>query len=139
MQFGGHVELHENPWQAIAHELIEESGLELDQVKVLQPKLRLQDTQGRLHPTPLYTGTFPFPGAEPEHWHTDIGWAFVTHQEPRHEIAEPEQTEHRLVSAAELLAMTNNETFENVRQIGAFILEELMYSWEQVDTATFKI
>ena len=25
MQFGGHIELHENPWQAISHELLEES------------------------------------------------------------------------------------------------------------------
>ena len=31
LQFGGHVELHENPLEAIAHELREESGYDFRQ------------------------------------------------------------------------------------------------------------
>src|SRR5690349_16040516 len=40
-QFGGHIELNETPWQAIAHELEEESGYMLDNVQILQPSKRL--------------------------------------------------------------------------------------------------
>src|SRR3954465_16018556 len=41
MQFGGHIELNENPWQAITHELREEAGYELDELFILQPHQRL--------------------------------------------------------------------------------------------------
>lgn len=42
MQPGGHVELHETPWQAVVHEIEEEAGYEISQLKILQPKNYLQ-------------------------------------------------------------------------------------------------
>ena len=36
LQPGGHIEHTENPWQALAHELREETGYELSQLRVLQ-------------------------------------------------------------------------------------------------------
>lgn len=42
LQPGGHVELNENPWQAIEHELREETGYTFDELEVLQPKDRLR-------------------------------------------------------------------------------------------------
>ena len=41
IQPGGHVEHTENPWQALAHELHEETGYSIDQLSVLQPWDRL--------------------------------------------------------------------------------------------------
>ena len=36
MQFGGHVELNEDPWQAIIHELEEETRYVISELKILQ-------------------------------------------------------------------------------------------------------
>jgi 8-oxo-dGTP pyrophosphatase MutT (NUDIX family) len=48
MQFGGHVELNETPWQTVIHELREESGYDIDQLQILQPKQRLKASAVRL-------------------------------------------------------------------------------------------
>lgn len=37
LQFGGHVELDETPWQAVLREIAEESGYDKNQLKLLQP------------------------------------------------------------------------------------------------------
>ena len=42
LQFGGHIEPHETPWEAITHELLEESGYELGQLELLQPTSRIK-------------------------------------------------------------------------------------------------
>ncbi len=71
LQFGGHVELDENPWQAIIHEVAEESGYSMDQLRVLQPVSRLRKVNGvAAHPYPVSLLTHKF--GELDHYHTDI-------------------------------------------------------------------
>src|ERR1043166_6552950 len=67
MQFGGHVELNENPWQAVLRELKEETGYQISQLKILQPRDRIKKLTGvELHPVPL---TFTTHIAGPAHRH----------------------------------------------------------------------
>ncbi len=55
-QIGGHVELHENPWQAIQHEIKEESGYDITDLMILQPKPIIHDLRGgQLTPIPIST------------------------------------------------------------------------------------
>lgn len=84
LQIGGHVELDETPWQAIAHELREEAGYNLNQLKLLQPKERIKSLKGTiLHPVPLALNTHNFNST---HFHTDIVYVFVTKEEPAEKV-----------------------------------------------------
>jgi len=88
MQIGGHVELSETPWSALAHEVTEESGYDLDQLDVLQVVALDVDTHGAVrHPTPFLVNTHRLPG---DHLHTDLCYAFVTDRPPRHGVGEGE-------------------------------------------------
>ncbi len=137
LQFGGHVELDETPWQAIAHELREEAGYNLDQLYVLQPKERLKDAgDATLHPQPLTVNTHAF-GNGLNHYHTDLGFAFVTDQDPQHEPGEGESTDVRLLTAAELRAIPQDGIPENVRRSFLFALEVCLAHWERVPATHF--
>lgn len=131
LQFGGHVELDENPWSALIHEIREESGYDLAQLKLLQPESRLKNGVGGsvLHPQPVCINTHPF---NEEHFHIDIGYAFVTDQEPAHQLAADESQDIRLVSQAELLELGRAEIFDNVKDIANFIFDECLPNWEHI-------
>jgi len=132
IQPGGHVELNETPWQAIIHELREETGYDMDQLTILQPYLRPPVLSGDdLHPQPVCLRSFPFEGL-PAHYHTDITWAFVTEEEPRHDVGEGESHDLRWVTREELLAIPSDQTYEDVRQVGLYILDQLLTAWEPV-------
>ena len=76
MQFGGHIELDENPWQTLVRELREEAGYELSQLQLLQPTRRIKNMRsGILHPIPLSYGTYAYDDLK--HHHTDADYAFV--------------------------------------------------------------
>jgi 8-oxo-dGTP diphosphatase len=80
MQPGGHVERTEDPWAAVAHELREESGYELEQLLLLQPIHRIDHAPGiAVLPTPLCVDVHPI-GAD--HFHTDLVYAFVADSDP---------------------------------------------------------
>jgi len=80
MQIGGHIELDETPWQAIAHEIAEEAGYKLNNLEIYQPDympVELSDVV--VHPVPSLVVTYqPVPG----HYHTDFAYVF-------HEISKP--------------------------------------------------
>ena len=102
MQIGGHVELCETPWSALAHEIPEESGYDLDQLRVLQVLALPLDTHGSVrHPTPFLVNTHRLPG---DHLHTDLCYAFVTDQPPRHGVGEGESQTLSWPTREELLA-----------------------------------
>lgn len=140
MQFGGHIELTENAWQAITHELVEESGYELSQLKIMQPALairKLADVES--HPMPVSHNTHPFDD-QATHFHSDIGYLFVTDQEPNQPLAEGESEEIKLFSREELLKLPESEIFVNVREIGQFCLD--LYAndrsgWVSLDAESF--
>lgn len=128
---GGHVELNENPWAAVIHEIAEESGYDMNQLKVMQPKERITSMPGtKTHPTPLFLQTHEFK-KNADHFHIDVGFFFVTDQVPAHQ---PEQGE-----SAELLWMTmeeidrrKNEMPEDIAVIYRFCFETALRSWEPV-------
>lgn len=80
MQPGGHVERTEDPWAAVAHELCEESGYDLEQLLLLQPPHRIEHAEGiGVLPFPLCVDVHPI-GAD--HFHTDLAYAFVATTDP---------------------------------------------------------
>jgi 8-oxo-dGTP diphosphatase len=132
LQFGGHVELHENPWQTITHELLEESGYDLDQLQLLQPRIRLQSlTDATLHPMPVSYTTHKFMSLD--HFHTDTAFALTAMAPPRHNVGDNESTEIKLFTADELRAIPADQIPENVREIALFVLEEILPTWETID------
>lgn len=132
LQPGGHVELRENPWQAIRHEIEEETGYELSQLVLLQPRDRLGRLTGaRLHPVAVCQNTHDFAGNS-EHRHTDTAYAFLAQGAPRGLPADGESSDLRWLSANELEELGENEIFEDVREIGQFVLLTCLRDWEKV-------
>ncbi|MCL1922964.1 MAG: NUDIX domain-containing protein [Propionibacteriaceae bacterium] len=127
MQAGGHVELTETPWEAITHEILEETGYEMSQLKVLQPPLRM-DLTGGVHPQPLSVRSFRF--GDEDHFHIDLSYVFVTDQEPLHSVGEDESEELMWVTRDELASI---DTYEDVRAVGYYVFDHLLGEWEAVD------
>jgi 8-oxo-dGTP pyrophosphatase MutT (NUDIX family) len=137
LQFGGHVELHETPWQAVAHELREESGYDIDQLRILQPEQRVKQlSDAVIHPQPAAHSTHPFGGGT-DHFHTDIGYAVVAVEPPRHLPEDGESTTIKLLTRSELAAMPESDLPDNVKQIGLFIFDYCLKHWESVPATEF--
>lgn len=139
LQFGGHVELDETPWQAINHELKEESGYDLSQLYVLQPEKRVEfETPGLQHPIPVCLNTHPF-NDEATHFHTDLTFALTTDQAPASKPAEGESVDIRLFTKKELLALPESDIHPDIRNIIIFVMDECMKTWEKVPTSKFGV
>ena len=136
IQVGGHVELNETPWQTIAHELREESGYDLSQLKLLQPEHRLLAMSNVVqHPMPVSNMTHPFGGID--HFHTDGGYLFITDQAPAHSPDEGESKDLRFLTRKELVAEDNIPA--NVRETYLFALDTALEHWQPVPTDTFSL
>lgn len=135
LQFGGHIELDENPWQALTHELLEESGYDMSQLKILQPKSRLKITNDvTLHPVPVSYNTHSF---SKDHYHTDISYVFTAVDNPAHTLADGESEKILAFTRKDILAMTTDETYENVKKICLFIFDEALKDWEAIPASNF--
>ncbi|MGH7157951.1 MAG: NUDIX domain-containing protein [Candidatus Saccharimonadales bacterium] len=139
MQFGGHVELHETPWATIAHELQEESGYSLDQLRLLQPPHTLANFgDGSVaHPLPFVFGTHPFDG-KINHFHTNADFLFTTKEQPIHEVAENESTTSRLFTRQEFLKLPREELLENVKDVALYAFG-LLNEWQSVDPTAYSL
>lgn len=114
LQVGGHVELHETLWQALAHELQEEAGYSFDELRVLQPNdVSFESPHYVVHPVPLTVNTHKF---SHEHYHTDIAYGFVAGAEPNELPHDGESSDVRWLSIAEM---------EQARREGSIILDVL--------------
>lgn len=137
MQFGGHIELHETPWQAISHELREESGYDMTQLKILQPKDRITGLQGVVvHPQPIVHATQPI--NDGAHFHTDTMYAFVATEPPQNTPDEGETNDSLLLTRAELLALQDDKIIPNVRETALHIFDRYLKHWDAVETPAFK-
>ena len=135
MPVGGHVELDETPWQAISHEIAEESGYQFNQLQILQPRSRIKTmTKVVHHPYPLSMNTHDITS---EHYHTDIEYGFVTSEDPRSEIIGEESVDIRWVTKQELSNISSSIIFDNIREIYNFLFTESMTNWDKVDTNDF--
>ncbi len=137
MQVGGHIELDETPWQAMAHELVEESGYELSQLSILQPQQSLRSLNTAvLHPIPFSMNTHVI---NQDHKHIDHAYAFVANEGPTRLPKDGESADLRWLTCAELVGLDAAQTIENVRQSYLFILNQILDNWESVPAADFEI
>lgn len=122
VQPGGHVELHENPWEAIAHELDEETGYSLSQLEVLSHSPSIRGLEETIHPIPLAYRSHHFPGTEVPHFHTDAAFGFVTNQLPLKAPHEDESQDLLWLTASELESISASEIIHDTRVIALHLL-----------------
>lgn len=135
LQFGGHIELDETPWQTLAHELREESGYAIEQLTLLQPKERVQNMAGvAMHPIPFSYNTHKFNGT---HFHTDVAFGFITNKAPRNQPDANESTNMILLTRKELAELPANKVYDNVRQCGLFLFDTFLISADRVAITDF--
>lgn len=138
LQPGGHVELHETPWQAVLHEIREETGYELSQLKVLQPSQRMKSLSGAVnHPVPLNQNTHLFKQGM-EHYHTDTAYAFVADGEPAGSPDDLESNDLRWLTIEQLRKMDQAEIGQNSREIAMYAFEHILDYWEPIDLSEFQ-
>lgn len=137
LQFGGHVELDETPWQAVLREIAEESGYDKNQLKLLQPCYnRLTSLPGvKLHPQPIAIHTYP---AGSKHYHTDISYAFITSENPIRKIADDESDNINLFSLNELEKLASKQIYDNAKAIAVYTLTTVIEEWKEADLLFYK-
>ena len=136
-QFGGHIELNETPWQAAAHELKEESGYSLSEVRILQPKNRMKYMTGAvMHPQPFAHSTIKYPNFY-THAHIDIMYAFITEDEPADTPSEDESSDLRLFSKKQLIEEANVDPM--TRDAALYALDVVLRKWATIPTSEFQL
>ena len=132
MQFGGHVEIQETPWDAILHEVVEETGYDPHQLRILQPEDRIGSlTDSNVHPVALVQSTHTF-NPLPGHFHTDTAYVFITTEDPAHKPAAGETAESVWLTAEEVASLTLEQTYANVKEIIVYAFSKLD-TWEAVE------
>jgi 8-oxo-dGTP diphosphatase len=138
LQFGGHVELDEDPWMAVEHEVLEESGYDLRQLRLLQPAVPLVKlTSANAHPFPVATLSVQF--GDTDHYHTDIAYAFTAQSLPNQPIGDDESADIKLFTRGQLAALPDAEVPGNVRDIGLYIFDECLANWTPVAPEGFSV
>lgn len=137
LPIGGHIELDETPWQAVAREVKEESGYLLSQTKVLQPKQRIQSLSDIIiHPQPVAVTD---QDVSSEHFHTDLAYAFTVRSDPAKVADEGESTDFRWLTKHELDNLMVADIFPNTREIYDFIFEKCLTEWDEVHPDQYEI
>lgn len=137
LQFGGHVEIKENPWQAIARELHEEVGYEMSQLTLLQPDLpAVEFTNAVVHPVPATTLTVQY--GDLDHLHTDLAYAFTASEPPGQKIGKDESDVLRAFTVAELKNLSDDEIPTNVRELCIYLIETILKSWKPTPADSWK-
>jgi 8-oxo-dGTP diphosphatase len=133
---GGHVELSETPWAGVLHEIAEESGYQPSQLEVLQPTDRIQVMSGvKTHPVPLFLQTHEFKSM-PGHYHTDIGFAFVTDTLPERQPHAGESQDIEWLSNDEM-QLRSHEMPDDIVEIYDFCFHTAVQNWERVAIGQF--
>ena len=134
---GGHVELTETPWQSITHEIEEESGYRLSQLNILQPNSRIKKMAKVVqHPYPLSIDTH---AVTPTHFHTDLQYGFVAINLPESSVKDGESKDLRWLSIKEINELSNDEIYENTREVYLFLLETALKTWDAVPSEEFSL
>ena len=133
---GGHVELQENPWAAVIHEIEEESGYDISQLDVLQPEDRITAMTGtKVHPVPLFLQTHKFK-ADSNHFHVDVGFCLVTEQTPRSLPADGESQQLLWMTQSEIAAH-HADMPADIGEIFDFGFDVALKNWQRVKPDTF--
>lgn len=138
MQVGGHIELDETPWQTIAHEIPEESGIRLDQLYVLQPQNATLDITGAaVHPVPVIANTYFVGNA---HYHSDFGYAFIAKGDPELHPAEGESAGLRWLTISELgRAVSAGAALQDVVDIYTHIAKSIVPVYYRIEATSFTL
>lgn len=137
MQFGGHVEFDESPWRSITREIREESGYQIDQIGVYQPKNRVNSLKKAvLHPQPICLNTH-LAGDTTQHYHISIDFAFYTNERPNEITKDRESKDTKLFTLQMLKDADDSIMYANVRDIGIYVLEEVAARWDKVPASVF--
>mgnify|MGYP000920302300 CR=1 FL=1 len=123
LQFGGHVELDENPWQAITHEILEETGYDMDQLRLLVAVKGPGADDAIAHPIPFSFNTHKF---DESHNHTDIGYAFGATGKPNNMIGDDESADIVCFTRSELNDLPSSEIHDNTKQAFFYIFDNLL-------------
>lgn len=125
MQFGGHVELDENIWDSLTHELLEESGYRMDQLNLIEiaPTPVKQDENAVPHPIPFSVNTFVY---DENHKHIDLCYVFTTNDEPSAKVGKDESSEIRYMSKQDIIDLPKNEVIDSVYDECMYIFERLL-------------
>lgn len=144
MQIGGHIEIDESPWQAVVHEIEEESGYRTDELTVLQfTNDRVKDGGNVLHPLPFSMNThhvlIKTPSGAVDHYHSDSCYGFIAAAEPKRAVKSEESTDLRWLTLPELAESARaGETLEDVVDIYTFLLSHADGMFH-VDSQTFSL
>jgi 8-oxo-dGTP pyrophosphatase MutT (NUDIX family) len=109
-QLGGHIELDEQPIEALIREIKEEAGLNKDQYEIIETNQMLKP-RGTVS-LPLGFGLFVYNYADTGHKHIDIPYIIQSHTEviiP----AEGESTQINWFTMAEIREMNKNGLVED--------------------------
>lgn len=137
MQIGGHLELNETPWQAMVHELIEESGYQVGDVQVVQPRDdRMAETAAVIHPVPFAMNTHNVGNM---HFHSDLCYGFVAKNLPSVSPSEGESDDLRWLTLSELEGCASRgEAPSDAVSIYHYLVDGLD-SYHFVDADTFSL
>jgi 8-oxo-dGTP pyrophosphatase MutT (NUDIX family) len=130
-QPGGHVELTENPWQTVIHEIREETGYEISQLKVLQSASNLEQSRNPEQDSNSGVIYLPIPIAvsssylhsSGEHTHDDLAFAFLTIEMPKNEVDKSETSDFCWVGLEELSTLPDDKVMKDAREISKYVLE----------------
>ncbi len=137
LPFGGHIELDETPWQAVSHEILEESGYDLSQLEIFQPPSRIKTLTGiALHPYPVCSNTH---NISQSHYHSDLSYAFVTKEGPDNSVEAGESEIFMELTREDVLNQDKNDIAPNIREICLFIFDEVLQNWEMVNPKDFAL
>jgi 8-oxo-dGTP diphosphatase len=137
LPFGGHVELHETPWQAAARELSEESGYLVDDLLIMQPKNRISTLYDvAVHPYPVVVQSHDM-GID--HFHTDLAYAFIAQSDPSGEIAVGESSDIRWLTALEVEMLEEPDIFLNTKEVCRYITDICLVEWTRVPASSFDL
>lgn len=138
MQIGGHVEIDETPWQTLGHEIPEESGYELTDLRILQPFAETPKVDGAIvHPVPVLSNTHKVTDS---HFHSDYCYAFVADAAPVKLPAAGESQDLRWLTIQEVQdAADRGDAFQDIADIYGYILENCLSVYYQVEASSFSL
>lgn len=138
MQVGGHIEVDETPWQALGHELAEESGYRIEDFKILQPHSDIPSVaEAIVHPVPVVSNTHRVTA---NHYHSDYGYAFVVDALPNQLPVDGESQDLRWMTVEQLQqAVDDGTAWQDVADIYRYVVEECLPTYQRIDASHYSL